>query len=96
MCDSPPLITNGEVSPDNVSSPVGISLTFTCEVGYHLNPTSYTVRCDNDEYEGNTAAWSGTFPLCGEWFICKTDNGVFVLYCMLSMLSIFVSPKLAA
>ena len=66
MCDSPSLITNGDVSPDDVLSPVGTSLTFTCEFGYHLSPTSYTVRCEHDEYEGNTAEWSGTFPECGE------------------------------
>ena len=66
MCDSPPLLANGEVSPDDESSPVGTSLTFTCEVGYHLSQPSYRVKCENDENRGNTAEWSRGFPVCGE------------------------------
>ena len=64
-CISPPPIDNGVISPNETSSPVNTSLTYTCNFGYHLSTTSYMVKCEN-ENEGNTSDWSGTFPVCGK------------------------------
>ena len=64
MCTAPSL-ENGFVLPEGDSS-VGTPLTFRCNVGYHLSMSTYTVMCNNDEGDGNTASYVGDQPSCGK------------------------------
>ena len=79
-CISPPNIANGVVSPNEASSPVNTSLTYTCNIGYHLSATTYSVSCENNVNEEYSADWSGTPPVCGKVFLLLSPKSYTLIH----------------
>ena len=60
-------ITHGSVVPAVGPIALDTLLVYTCDTGYHLSTTSYSVICSSDtDNGGNTASLVGTPPTCGK------------------------------